>query len=399
MFELRPIFSALLRSKASPLLILLQLVLTLAIIANAMHMIDERLALMQRDSGLPESELFTFNLRELNPDAPLEQQRRLDEAALRALPGVIDASSISQVPLSQSGSQTGMARQPNAPEEIQGVSYFQGPIQLASTLGLTLLEGRWFNEAEVTATKSNREPSQVILSADAAKQLFGEESALGKQVYIGNDAAEVIGIYQRMQSQSVRSRNLYHTAIYPIESLTMLNRFMVRVEPGQLDSVMAQVEDTLLALEPYRVVSGFRSMAEVRQDAYRNDNAMARLLTLLSVLLLGVTLVGVVGQVNYTLVQRRKQIGIRRALGCSRGAIVRHFLLENLMIALAGVTLGAMAALALNQALMGVFEIGRLPLTPLASTMAGLLLLCQGATLVPALRAAQISPALATRSA
>lgn len=97
--------------------------------------------------------------------------------------------------------------------------------------------------------------------------------------------------------------------------------------------------------------------------------------------------------------QRRKQIGVRRALGARRIDILRYFLAENFMITSAGVATGVLLGLGLNQLLVSQLELPRLPAGYLVAGAGLLWLLGLAAVYGPAWRAASISPATATRSA
>jgi putative ABC transport system permease protein len=95
--------------------------------------------------------------------------------------------------------------------------------------------------------------------------------------------------------------------------------------------------------------------------------------------------------------QRRRQIGIRRALGATKNAIVRYFQTENLMIAVAGALAGVALALVVNVWMMNSFAAQRLNVAYVLVGAVLVLLLGQAAVLWPALKAASIPPALATR--
>jgi putative ABC transport system permease protein len=97
--------------------------------------------------------------------------------------------------------------------------------------------------------------------------------------------------------------------------------------------------------------------------------------------------------------QRTKQIGVRRALGATRGQILRYFQTENFLLATIGIVLGMLFAYAINQLLMGKYELPRLPLIYLPVGAALLWLLGQIAVYGPARKAALVPPAVATRSA
>jgi putative ABC transport system permease protein len=125
---------------------------------------------------------------------------------------------------------------------------------------------------------------------------------------------------------------------------------------------------------------------------------MVWLLVAVCVALLVVTALGVVGLASFWVQQRTKQIGVRRALGATRGQILRYFQTENFLLATLGIVVGMLLAYGLNQLLMERYELNRLPLTYLPIGAVVLWLLGQIAVFWPARRAATVPPAVATRS-
>jgi putative ABC transport system permease protein len=114
--------------------------------------------------------------------------------------------------------------------------------------------------------------------------------------------------------------------------------------------------------------------------------------------LLLVTALGIVGLASFWVQQRRKQIGIRRAIGATRRDILGYFQTENFLIVSGGIAIGMVLAFGLNLVLMKVYELPRLPLYYLPWGALALWLLGQLAVLGPALRAAAVPPVVATRS-
>ncbi len=107
---------------------------------------------------------------------------------------------------------------------------------------------------------------------------------------------------------------------------------------------------------------------------------------------------GKVGMERLWVKGRRRQIGIRRALGATRGSILRYFQLENFLIVTAGVVTGMFAAYGVNAWLMQHYELSRLPMYYLPIGAIGLWVLGQLSVLSPALRAMRVPPALATKA-
>ncbi|MFI4980586.1 MAG: ABC transporter permease, partial [Nevskiales bacterium] len=172
----------------------------------------------------------------------------------------------------------------------------------------------------------------------------------------------------------------------------------VRAQPGQLDAVMQAAQKKLFEVNRNRVIEKVRSYAQIRADAYRNDRALAIILGTVSAALLAVTAFGIVGLTSFWVTQRRRQIGVRRALGATRRAILTYFQTENGIIAGIGALLGMALAVGLNLWMVTALEMQRLDLLYVLCGAAAVMLLGQFAVLWPALRAASIPPALATRA-
>jgi putative ABC transport system permease protein len=173
---------------------------------------------------------------------------------------------------------------------------------------------------------------------------------------------------------------------------------LVRARPGQLAQLMKSVPAQLHALDPAREIDSVVPFTDTRTALYYNDRALSITLVTVCAILLTVTAFGIIGLTSFWVSQRQRHIGIRRALGATRRHIVQYFQTENLLITAGGVALGAGAALGLSLWIATSFELQRLTAGYVIIGGALMLLLGQGAALWPALRAASIAPALATRS-
>jgi putative ABC transport system permease protein len=405
--EIRPILSALMRSKTGALLIAAQVALTLAILGNAMYIVQDRLALAERPSGTDEANIFYSRYSVFRPGVDSAAMQDADLAAIRALPGVKAVASANQVPLARSGWNTTLQTERQNPRAQSNTAYYFSGESLVDAFGLKLTEGRDFSPDEVLAVDpavSNDRPRVAILTAELAGRLFEGESALGKRVYLGGgeDAAEieVVGVVERLQSPWAQtSRDAELSMIMPMRFLTDSVGYVVRTEPGQRERLMREVEDTLSALRDDRVHLGTRSLEESRALRYRADRGLAWMLLSVTGLLLLVTASGIVGMASLWVNQRRKQIGVRRAVGARKFDILRYFLTENLLVTSAGLFAGVALALALNQYLVGALSVARMPLQHLLIGMLALWALGLLAAFGPAWRASKVPPAVATRSA
>jgi putative ABC transport system permease protein len=409
--EIRPILSAMLRSKTAPLLIAAQVALTLAIVCNALYIIQDRLATAARPTGADEQNLAEIRFYPHRQISDIEDMQRRDIEAIKAIPGVVSATWVNQIPLGQSSWNYGglTADRGQTDSTVGATFYFNGTgDSLIDTLGLQLVEGRAFTPEEfidLNPELERKNPTTIIITRALGEDLFpGETSFVGRTFYLGSgdeaDAVRIVGVVEKLQSPSApASDQAENSMIGPIRYIDPFSRYSIRTEPGQQDRVMADVEKALLALRNDRVLLGKRTYAEARASRYSGENMMAGLLIAVTIFLLLITASGIVGMASLWVNQRRKQIGVRRALGARRHDILRYFLVENVLITTGGVIAGIALAIGLNNLLVSELEIPRLPVVYLAITMAAMWVLGLLAVLGPAWRAAAVPPAIATRTA
>jgi len=275
-------------------------------------------------------------------------------------------------------------------------------------MGLGLVAGRNFRSDEIIEADSQAvpDPAAVIVSKALADKMYPDRQALGKTIYIGDSKkpSTIVGIVERLGVpwNAAWSDKFYENSlIQPVQFASPFTSYLIRAKPGQLADVLKAAPATLVKTNRMRVIPserGVRSFAEVREYAYKGDRGMAILMGVVCLVLLGITAAGIVGLTSFWVGQRRKQIGVRRALGATKNDILSYFLTENLLIGVAGVVIGALLAIGMNLWLVTQFEMARLSLVYVLIGVVALLLLGQGAVLAPAMRAARVSPVEATRS-
>jgi putative ABC transport system permease protein len=402
--ELRPILSAMRRNKFGALLIATQMAVTLAFLANAITLVEQRIAWSDRPTGIDEDEIFVVTSESVDHLGDLAARESADIVALRGLPGVVDAYTTNMYPMQGGGWIETITLVPDQKTPSAIAAHYMGDEHALRTMGLKLIAGRNFTPDEIVTLTLNSAPpfSGLIVTKALAEKIFPNENALGKSMIFDSDKpTPIIGIVDRLQGPMTVATGLFSTfaqnsVLSPYHLIGDTNNYMVRVQPGQLDAVMKATEAKLYALDENRILH-IKSMRQVRADAYRGDHGLIVLLTCICVALLIVTAFGIVGLTSYWVAQRRQQIGIRRALGATRQAIVRYFQTENFMIAAAGAAVGIAFAIALNLWMVRSFEMVRMDNSRAIVGAVIILLLGQFAVLWPALRAASIPPALATR--
>jgi len=403
------IVSSLARNRLGALLVTVQICLTLIIVLNAAGVVREHVARMQSISGVDEGNVFSLTNRWIGQptDSPARVAR--DLAVLRATPGVVDAVSTNGVPLSNRGWGTKVDTKPLDPAKsmnLYGAQLYYLDEHGSNALGLRMTSGRWFTAQEVDGVAEPNAQPLVIITKALAGRLYPQGNALGNNLYTqGTRPSVIIGIVANLQSSSPDSLSLdavsvQSSVIMPQRmALPVLNNYIVRTRPGALAGAMKEAERRLRAEEPLRVITEFRPFAETRVDIYRVNRTLTMILVSVSVLLLAVTGLGIVGLTSYWVAQRRRVIGVRRALGARRSDILSYFLTENLVVVAAGTILGLALAIALNLWLTRTLGMPRIDNRYMIIGALVTLALGQFAALWPALRAASVPPALATRSA
>jgi putative ABC transport system permease protein len=408
--EIRPILSALMRNKTGPILVALQVALSLAILTNAMHIVNERRAAMARPSGLSdENATFYIIARTLNSDSAEQQLASMKREAdiLRAVPGVASVANVSQMPLSRSGSNNSVAVDRKQTRQTTSTSVYVSGDSVIKTFGLKLVEGRDFQPQELVdlnENTTNEYPKQVIITKPLAEKMWPGARAVGKTMYFGTgegaQAVEVVGVVERLQAAHVNleERSEYSSLIPARVYGNPGNLYAIRAEAGQRDRVMKEAEAALRKSSASPMILRLKTVDQDRKELYRADAALSWMLVTVSLLLLIITSSGIVGMASLWVTQRRKQIGVRRALGARKIDILRYFIMENFMITSAGVFGGVTLGLALNHLLVSKLEMARLPSGYLIGGAVVFWALGILAAYGPAWRAASISPATATRS-
>ncbi|MGC1548807.1 MAG: FtsX-like permease family protein [Rhodanobacter sp.] len=417
--SMHPVISALRRHKAGTILIALQIALTLAIVCNALFIIRARFEQMARPTGIDESDLLFVNTAHTGIDndtdagkAALDASIKADLATLRQLPDVADAYESNSLPLTDMSWGLGLRLTPSAHGGAYTQFYHADEHALA-TLGVHLVAGRNFRNDEIGAQPllGTMQPAVIIVTKHLADELFPKGDALGKQVYFSGPTtpSTIVGILDRLQtgaSQSSTDSRAWNSTLIPAHMVEPSRYYVVRAKPGRLAAAMQSVPAALFAQDPQRVIpdgvgddgDGVLSFAQIREQAYQSDRSLALLMGVICIILLAVTGAGVAGLSSFWVGQRRRQIGVRRALGATRHDILSYFLTENALISGAGVIAGIALAFTFNRWLMDRFELARLSPIYVVIGAVVLLLLSQGAAFAPALRASRIVPVEAIRA-
>jgi putative ABC transport system permease protein len=408
--DIRPILSALNRHKITVWLLILQIALTCAIVCNAVFLIHQRLQQMAIASGIAEHELLQIKFAYIGDRPDAYAQAQTDLATLRQVAGVQAVALANQLPLSgYDMSSSGLKLRPHQRQNTLEAASYYGQ-NLLATLGVRLISGRDFQPDELLDLKAvmpalhsgdmKNLPHTVIVAQAVAARLWPGQVALGKTIYVGDDIPlQVVGVSAPLARPDNLQMGAQYSVVLPIHlTATEGGSYVIRTTPGDRGQVLKSALAALKRLDPNRIVLEQRTYDELRHGFFENDRAMAGMLAGVIMVLLIVTALGIAGLSSFWVGQRRRTIGVRRALGATRGNILHYFQTENFLLATIGIALGMVLAYGINLLLMLHYELPRLPVIYFPVGAIALWLIGQLAVLGPALRAAAVPPVVATRS-
>lgn len=408
--EFRPILASLRKHRIPALLIVLEIALACAVLCNAVFMISQRISDIHLPNAIDEKGLVAVTLRGID-DKLVGSDIPRNLAALRGIAGVQQVSIASSLPLSHNNWGWGFGVNPDSVVTNQKVInlslYFLGA-NGDKALGLHLVQGRFFNADEFADSKFDTSPLPethvVVMTQSAARQFWPTQSALGKTIYSKPYYYTVVGVVEDVLRPNVYTQTTaksYEALYFPMSaagSKGALSYYILRGAPRDRDRIMREAEQKLAELDPGAIAKG-QTYVDLRDQYFADMSSMAWMLVLVCAVMLAVTAFGIVGLTSFWVGQRRQQIGIRRAVGATRGQIMRYFQTENFLLTTVGVLLGMALAFGINVYLMQHYEMARMPWYYLPGGALTLWLLGQIAVMGPARRAAAVPPVVATRSA
>ncbi len=408
--DILPILSTLRRHKLTAGLLILEIALTCAIVSNAVFLISQRLQRMDMPSGVAEHELLQIQVADVVPSTSPYARMAEDLAALRQVPGVIAAASSNQVPFGGSSSNSNIRLDPAQPQRTLSAGTYFGE-NLPKTLGTRLVAGRDlqtgdFVDAEVAmkalATGDAKGlPVVTLITQALAQRLWPGQNPLARIIYLTPTVGlRVVGVLDSLaRANAYDASTAQYTMVIPLRMGASKDQsYLIRTRSEDRAKVLDAALAALKQVDPQRVVTMQRTFDQVRQRFFQEDRAMAGMLVGVIAALLIVTALGIVGLASFWVAQRRRTIGIRRALGATRRNILNYFQTENFLLATIGIALGMVLAYGINLLLMLHYELPRLPAAYFPVGAVALWVIGQLAVLGPALRAAAVPPVVATRS-
>ena len=326
----------------------------------------------------------------------LEFNERLLKGLARQ-PGVLAAGAVNNLPFSGNNGKSaatvlGHVRLPG--ESARGHYSYGVDGDYFTVMGFALREGRF-----LTADDSRRPTRVCVVDEDFARYYWPHASPLGQRLFEGGQASTgaqaftVVGVVGAVKQAGLTDQTAQGAVYYPYALRTDVNLYVVVRTSLPPESVGATLHNVVRQIDPEAPLFDLRSMdARVADSlaAQRSPALLAGVFSLIAILLVGI---GVYGVLSYAVAQRRREIGLRMALGAQPGQIRSQYLALALRLLSAGTLLGAMGAWLTGRAMQSLlFEVPPLHIAMLAAAAGIIAAVSLVACLLPSQRATRISP-------
>jgi putative ABC transport system permease protein len=265
------------------------------------------------------------------------------------------------------------------------------------TMETPLKRGRFFSDAD------DRQAPQVVLIDDAlVERYFSNRDPVGVRIKRGGPKSEapwmtIVGIVGNIKSDGFDQPDQPHL-YYPIFQNPAYAMAIYLKTDVAASTVRQSVREQVRELDRDLPVFGERSMTQIAAESVSRRRFTMQVVGLFGILALVLAAVGIYGVIAYSVTQRTREIGIRVALGASRGAILRWVLKQGLVLTIAGVVVGLVGAVALTRLLRSLlFGIGATDVVTYGVLAALLTIVALIACYVPARRATKVDPLVALR--
>jgi predicted permease len=385
----------LLRAGARRVLIAGEVALSLLLLMGAALTIQTLMALRHGDAGFEPDDVLTAKIRliEARYRTPAQRFQFFDAALqrIRTLPGVVAAGTIDDLPLLDGSSQTLTLEGYPPQRDPVAVQVRQITPGYLRAMGIPVLRGRDVveNDAEV-----------LLVSAEAARLYWGEDDPIGRSARLPFSQTvlrRVVGIVGDVKQRSLADSTtptVYFSTREPYSRATFVLR--TSVPPA---SVAQAAVAAIRAIDPDQPVGDVRTMVQVLEGRLASQRFAALVLAAFAGIALLLATAGIYSVLACVVRGRRREMGIRTALGARPVDVLRLVIVEGMSPALAGIAAGAAGALASARIMKTlVFGVSASDPLTLAAASTALALVALIASLVPAYRASRLDPLIVLRA-
>ena len=392
------------RSRLSRLLVISEIALALLLLMGAGLMIRSSMRLQQVNPGFEARNLLTLNISLPRQKYPETQAANAFFTSLleriAQSPGIISVGGVDPLPMSGSDSSSSIliegqpivpqAERASAGDRLITPGYFEA-------MKIPLLEGRALTSQDRAETLP-----VLVVNESFARRFFPGQRALGKRIGLEDDGklrwAEIIGIVGNVKHQKLDAEIKPEMFEPYLQSPRRFMTLVVRTA-GEPTAMVSAIREEVLALDRDQPVFEIQTMVKRVAESVTRSRFVTLLLGIFAALALALAAVGIYGVMAYSVTRRRKEIGIRMALGARRGDVLKLVVREGMTLASIGLTLGLIASFGLTRIIANLlFGIGPTDSLTLASVSLLLGSVAFLACCVPALRASRVDPMITLRA-
>jgi putative ABC transport system permease protein len=271
------------------------------------------------------------------------------------------------------------------------------------TMGIPIVSGRGFTETDLAGA-----PRVAVVSEEFERQFFKGTPAIGRniRVFDADGAMQIVGVVKDLKEGGLKrppqpvmyvpAAQLHAASIRTPHSYFPVNWVVRADNPGAV--LARQIADAVRQIDARQPFSTFRTMDEVKAGNIVIERFQMTLLSVFGAIGLLLAAAGIYGLIAYSVAQRTRELGIRMALGATKGRILRSVLWSGAILALVGTAIGVVGGLWLTKTLEGfVWGVSTLDAATFATVAVLLMVVAVVASLVPALRAVRMNPVTALR--
>jgi len=379
-------------------LIVAEVALAVVLLVGAALFAGSFATLMRIEPGFDTANVLTTQVfPRFEPGQPIADLRReFQELVDRVstIPGVERAAYIAGgMPLGNSMSTTGFEVVGQTPPPDPTVSVRRVTPEYHRVLRIPLKQGRLFEAADREGA-----PLVVLINEAVARRFFPDESPLGRAVKVNDSARTIVGVVGDIHQTSLESDPMPEIYLPLAQGGRSAGELLVRTA-GDPYAVLPAVKAAALQVLPDVPLRNVRTMDEVIERRAAQRRLSMLLVGLFGLLGLVIASVGIYGVLAHSVAQRTREIGVRMALGATRGRVVRMVVRHTGTHVALGLGLGAAAAWSLaSTASAFLFRLEATDVRAFAVALGGLALAAAAASALPARRAASVDPAEALRA-
>lgn len=389
-------------SRMASVLVAAQLATALVLVTGTGLMLRTLWTLYDRDVAIDVERLLTFNVslpdaRTRGRAAAAADIQRMTER-LAVLPGVTGAAAVQTLPLAARGPSANIRVEGRTfpPNEAPDVVWKTVTPGYFTAVGARLVRGRGFTDADREGA-----PPVTVINVRLARLLWPDRDPLGTHIGTGLDGdgapVVVVGIVEDTPQEGLGAEvlpEMYRPVAQPARYGLDAMSFVVRTD-GEPTHLVAAARQAIRDVHPQAPVSAMRTMAAVASASISAETTATRALAIFGGLALILAAVGLYGVMSRLVGDRRRELGVRLALGAAPAALRRLVLVHTLKLAAAGILIGAVVSAAASRYLRTWLH-GVSAADPFVITGAAAVLMCAAliASYLPARRASRIDPLL-----